>query len=74
MITMTHGFPTDLHDIRDARKTAVIDEELHRLQMDIAALQETRLQRFSLIVREKHFAFFWKGKRILMRRENVHCK
>ena len=46
--TMTPGFSDygshdDLQEIDDVRKTAVIDMELSRLQMDIVALQETRL-------------------------------
>ena len=40
---MTPGFSDDLQEVNDARKTAVIDRELSRLQMDIVALQETRL-------------------------------
>ena len=33
----------DLDDMSEERKTAVIDLELQRLQIDIVALQETRL-------------------------------
>ena len=58
---MTPGFSDDLKQISDARKTAVIDMELSRLQMDIVALQETRLAD-SGSVRERHFSFFWQGK------------
>ena len=36
--TMTPGFSDDLQEVNDARKTAVIDRELSRLQMDIVAL------------------------------------
>ena len=36
--TMTPGFSDDLQEIDDACKTAVIDMELSRLQMDIVAL------------------------------------
>ena len=32
-----YGFPNDLQEIDDVRKTAVIDMELGRLQMDIVA-------------------------------------
>ena len=35
----------DLQQINDARKTAVVDRELKRLNIDIAALQEMRLPR-----------------------------
>ena len=41
--TMTPGFSDNLQEVNDARKTAVIDRELSRLQMGIVALQETRL-------------------------------
>ena len=37
------GLSDDLQQIGAARKTAIIDVELHRLDIDIAALQETRL-------------------------------
>ena len=40
---MRTGLSNDLQEIDDARKTALIDYELHRLGIDIAALQETRL-------------------------------
>ena len=51
----------DLQVIDDARKTAVIDHELHRLNIDIAALQETRLPD-SGSLKEEHCTFFWQGK------------
>lgn len=41
--TMTTGLTSDIMDISDARKTAVINNELLRLSIDISALQETRL-------------------------------
>ena len=40
---MRTGLCDDLQEIDDARKTAVIDHELHRLGIDSGALQETRL-------------------------------
>ena len=40
---MTAGLSYDLQQIDAAHKTAIIDAELHRLDIDIAALQETRL-------------------------------
>uniref|UniRef100_A0A0B7BU24 Endonuclease/exonuclease/phosphatase domain-containing protein n=1 Tax=Arion vulgaris TaxID=1028688 RepID=A0A0B7BU24_9EUPU len=43
---------------KDIRKTAVIDRELERLQVDIAALQETRLPDCGS-VKEKNYTFFW---------------
>ena len=61
MRTMTTGLSDDLTKISDLRKTAVINNELLRLQVDIAALQETRLAD-SGSLREKDFTFFWRGK------------
>ena len=45
----------------DIRKTAVIDTELSRRGIDIAALQETRLAGAGT-VKEAHYTFFWFGK------------
>ncbi|XP_076067648.1 uncharacterized protein LOC143040440 [Oratosquilla oratoria] len=58
---MTPGLSEDLQGISDARKTAVISSELLRLQVDIAALQETRIAD-SGTLKEKEFTFFWHGK------------
>ena len=41
--TITPGFSDNLQEIDDTCKTAVINMELSRLQMDIVPLQETRL-------------------------------
>ena len=51
-----------LQDIKDSRKTAVINDELRRLNVDIATLQETRLSD-SGTLKEKDYTFFWQGKR-----------
>lgn len=40
---MCPGLSDDLQQVDDARKTAIIDHELSRLNIDIAALQETRI-------------------------------
>lgn len=48
-------------DINDSRKTAVINDELKRLNVDIATLQETRLAD-SGTLKEKDYTFFWQGK------------
>lgn len=48
-------------DIIDARKTAVIDTELSKRRVDIAALQETRLAASGMI-KEHGYTFFWFGK------------
>ncbi|XP_018026545.1 uncharacterized protein LOC108681971 [Hyalella azteca] len=61
--TMRTGLSDDLRVISDFRKTAVIDRELHRLNVDIAALQETRLPEDGSL-REEHYTFFWQGRGI----------
>ena len=58
---MCPGLAADLQQIDDARKTAVIDKELFRLNIDIACLQETRLAD-SGTIKEASFTFFWQGK------------
>ena len=58
---MTTGMDTtDLDQTSEIRKTAIIDRELERLNVDIAALQETRLAD-SGSIKERHYTFFWKG-------------
>lgn len=66
---MMPGFSDDLQMIDDKRKTAVIDAELSRLKVDIAALQETRLADAGSI-QEREYTFFWKGKGVDERREH----
>ena len=51
-----------LQDIKDSRKTAVINDELRRLNVDITTLQETRLAD-SDTLKEKDYTFYWQGKR-----------
>ena len=55
------GLSANLQDINDSRKTAVINDDLRRLNVDIATFQETRLAD-SGTLKEKHFTFFWQGK------------
>ena len=65
----TNTFYTITH--RDTRKTAIlniINNELLSLEVDITALQETRLAGKGSI-REKEFAFFWYGKFVDERRD-----
>ena len=50
----------DLTKTDTIRKTALIDRELDILQVDIAALQETRLAD-SGSLKERHYTFFWQG-------------
>ncbi|XP_055883509.1 craniofacial development protein 2-like [Biomphalaria glabrata] len=51
----------NLPDIEDVRKSALINDELSRLKVDIAALQETCLAD-SGSIKEKDYSFFWQGK------------
>ena len=60
--TMTTGLSASLQDIKDSRKTAVMNDELKRLNVDIATLHETRLAD-SGTLKEKDYTFFWQGKR-----------
>ena len=55
------GLMSDLSNLDDVRKTKVIDKELMRLKVDIAALQEMRLAN-SGFMKEQHYTFFWQGK------------
>ena len=54
--TMQPGLIEDPSEILDARKTGVIDRELFRLNIDIAALQETRFAD-SCFYRKEHYTF-----------------
>ena len=56
------GLSASLQDIKDSRKTAVTNDELKRLNVDIAALQETRLADF-VTPKEKDYTSFWQRKR-----------
>ena len=44
----------------DSRKTAIINKELARLNIDVACLQETRLADSGSIM-ERDYNFFWQG-------------
>ena len=59
--TMLTGLSENLQDISDTRKTAVINNELKRLTVDIAAIQETRLADSGML-KEKDFTYYWQGK------------
>ena len=59
--TMLTGLSDNPKGISDSRKTAVINDELKRLHVDIATLQETRLPD-SGSLKEKDYTFFWQGK------------
>ena len=58
---MCTGMTEDLQTMDNSRKSAIIDRELKRLNIDIAALQETRLPD-SGSVDEEHYTFYWQGK------------
>ena len=47
----------------------MLNNELHRLQVDIAALQETRPVE-SGIIKERDYSFVWQGKAANMAREH----
>ena len=59
--TMLTGLSENLRQINDSRKTAVINDELKRLNVDIATLQETRLAD-SGSLKENDYTFYWQGK------------
>lgn len=59
---MLTDLSTGLQSISDVRKTAIINRELLRLQIDIAALQETRLAEFGCL-KYSDYTFFWQGKK-----------
>ena len=65
---MTAGLSDDLQHIYAAHKTAIIDAELHQLDIDIAALRETRLADNGFLT-ETHYTFFCQGKKLEDRRE-----
>ena len=67
---MRPGLSNDLRQINDSRKTAIIDSELERLNIDdIATLQEIRIaENWSL--KEQRYTFFWQGKSIEEKREH----
>ena len=58
---MMSGLSQDLQDISDARKTAVINDELKRLNVNIATLQETWPANAGTL-KERDYTFFWQGK------------
>ncbi len=58
---MCLGHSDELQQVDDAKKTAVINRELKRLDIDIAALQETRLPS-NRNLREQDYMFFQQEK------------
>ena len=66
---MITGLSASLQDIKDSRKTAFINDELIRQNVDIATLQETRLADCCALKGEE-YTFFWQGKRSYEPREH----
>ncbi|CAH2062804.1 unnamed protein product, partial [Iphiclides podalirius] len=69
---MRTGFPNisgSSECAQKLRKTFSIDAELKRLNVDIAALQETRIEDEGSI-REANYTFYWKGKSSSEKREH----
>ena len=58
---MMPSLSQDLQDISNTRKTAVINDELKRLNVNIATLQETQLANAGTL-KERDYTFFWQGK------------
>lgn len=56
---MCSGLPDDPQQVNDARKAAIIARELAELNIDIAAIQKTRLA--SCGCRKEDYTFFWQG-------------
>ena len=54
---MKNGLSANLQDIKDSRKTSVINDDRRRLNVDIATFQETRLAD-SGTLKEKDYTFF----------------
>ena len=59
--TIMPSLSQDLQDISNARKTAVINDKLKRLNVDIATPQETWLANAGTL-KERDYTFFWQGK------------
>ncbi|CAH0724329.1 unnamed protein product, partial [Brenthis ino] len=69
---MQTGFPNicgSFNSDNHLRKTSIIDSELLRLNVSIAALQETRLADEGSL-RETNYTFYWKGKDATQVREH----
>ncbi|KAM9365333.1 craniofacial development protein 2-like [Pholidichthys leucotaenia] len=58
---MMTGLSENFPDISDSRKTAIINDKLRRVHVDIATLGETRLAD-SGTLKEKDYTFYWEGK------------
>ena len=59
---MLTGIYENLQDVSDSRKTAIMNNELLRLNVDIATLQEETRLADSGALQEKDYTFYWQGK------------
>lgn len=66
---MHTGLSDDLDEIDYSCETAVIDHELHKLNIDVAALQEIQFSD-SGSLKEKHYTLFWQGRGVDEYREH----
>ena len=57
---MRPGLSADLQLMDDSRKTAIINKELARLNIDVACLSETRLADSGSLMK-RDYTFFWQG-------------
>ena len=58
---MLTGLSTNLHEIHNIRKTAIINDELKRISVVIAFLREIRRANLGTL-KEKDYTFYWKEK------------
>ena len=56
---MTTDLSASLQNFKDSRKASVFNDELKRLNVDIATLQETRLEDSGTL--KEDYTFFWQG-------------
>eukprot|EP00064_Thunnus_orientalis_P001092 superscaffoldBa00000068_g1093 len=66
--TMDTGLSDSLNHINDSHKTAIINRELNRLSVDIAALRETQLADHSYL-KEQNYKFFGQSNSVDKTRE-----
>ena len=55
------AYTSRLRSFQSERRTALIDKELFRLTVDIAALSEMRVLEEGSFS-ESHYTFYWKGR------------
>ena len=62
--TMLTGISEDLQDASDSGKTAVINNELMRLNVDIATIQETRLADSGVLIEGERLHILLAGEEL----------